>query len=64
MQQELDMIPLMMERGFKPKGWLGLILGTRLYYRFYPSAVETDDAFVQQMDAVTRGAWPETRIHN
>ena len=34
----------------------GLILGTRLYYRFYPSAVETDAAFTQQMDALTRGA--------
>ena len=30
-QQELDMIPLMMEQGFKAKGWLGLILGTRMY---------------------------------
>ena len=29
-QQELDMIPLMMSKDFKPKGWLGLILGTRL----------------------------------
>eukprot|EP01046_Picozoa_sp_COSAG06_P064814 COSAG06_NODE_15652_length_1055_cov_0.938285_1_plen_69_part_00 len=31
MQQELDMIPLMMDQGFKAKGWLGLILGTRMY---------------------------------
>ena len=30
-QQELDMIPLMMSQGFKPKGWLGLILGTRVW---------------------------------
>ena len=28
MQQELDMIPLMMQDGFRAKGWLGLILGT------------------------------------
>ena len=28
MQQELDMIPCMMQDGFRAKGWLGLILGT------------------------------------
>ena len=33
-QQELDMIPLMMSKDFKPKGWLGLILGTRLWCKF------------------------------
>jgi hypothetical protein len=26
-QQELDMIPLLMEKGFRAKGWLGMILG-------------------------------------
>jgi hypothetical protein len=31
-QQELDMIPLMMQKGYKPQGWLGLILGTRMWY--------------------------------
>ena len=30
-QQEVDMIPLMMQKDFKPKGWLGLILGTRMW---------------------------------
>jgi hypothetical protein len=28
------MIPLMMQKGFKPKGWLGLILGTRMWCEF------------------------------
>lgn len=26
-KQELDMIPLMMQEGYKPKGWLGIIMG-------------------------------------
>ena len=30
-QQELDMIPLMVQNDYSPKGWLGLILGTRLW---------------------------------
>lgn len=30
-EEECDMIPLMMQANFKAKGWLGLILGTRLW---------------------------------
>ena len=74
----------MMESGYKPTGWLGLILGvspqaircccclwypdrdhilrdclcvltqTRVYFNFHPAAVETDGAFIQQVDAVAR----------
>ena len=31
MQEAKAMVPLMMQQGFKAKGWLGLILGTRMY---------------------------------
>ena len=31
MQNECDMIPLMVQSNFKANGWLGLILGTRLW---------------------------------
>jgi hypothetical protein len=34
-QQELDMIPLMMQKDYSPKGWLGMILGTRMWYAVY-----------------------------
>ena len=36
------MIPLMMQKDYSPKGWLGLILGTRLWYSMWdihPGAV-------------------------
>ena len=33
-QQDVDMIPLMVQEGYKAKGWLGLFLGTRLWYPF------------------------------
>ena len=29
-----DFIPLMMEKNFKPDGWLGIFLGTKLYTEF------------------------------
>ena len=54
MQAEVDLIPLMMQQGFKAKGWLGLILGQSVYYAFHPKAVPTDEKFLQQMDALIR----------
>jgi hypothetical protein len=44
----------MMEQGYKATGWLGLILGAKIWYPFYPAVVETDVAFMKQMDAVCR----------
>ena len=29
-QQQTDMVPLMLEEGYSPKGWLGMLLGVRL----------------------------------
>ena len=29
-QQDVDMIPLLVEKGYRPKGWLGLIMGEPL----------------------------------
>ena len=56
------MVPLMMQRGYKPKGWLGLILGTKLYYEFFAAAVDTDDKFMKQMDALTREIGDRGRV--
>jgi hypothetical protein len=53
-QAEVDMVPLLMQRGYKPKGWLGLILGTKMYYCFFAAAVDTDEEFMQQMDSLCR----------
>ena len=33
------MIPLMMEKGYCATGWLGMLLGTRIYFNFHPAAV-------------------------
>ena len=53
-QQEVTIVPLMMEKKYRPTGWLGLILGTRLYFNLHPSATETDALFLQQLDLVER----------
>ena len=37
----VDMIPLMCEKDFRPRGWLGLMLGTRLWYPMFE--LDTDE---------------------
>ena len=34
-----NVIPLLVEDGYQPDGWLGVLQGTRLYYNFYSDAV-------------------------
>ena len=53
-QMETDMIPLMLEQGYRANGWLGLILGTRMYYEFTPAVVSTETDFLQSIDALAR----------
>ena len=37
-QLKKPIIPLMMEENYKPDGWLGMIVGAKLWYDFRPSA--------------------------
>jgi chaperonin cofactor prefoldin len=53
-QQELDMIPLMMQKDYSPKGWLGLILGTRLWYAMWDVDEDDDAAFERRLGSVIR----------
>ncbi len=50
----VDLIPLMMEANYRPRGWLGLIMGTRLYYKFFGKQLEEESAFEGQMDMLVR----------
>merc|ERR1712028_65228 len=53
-QQEKDMVPLMMEDGYRAKGWLGMLLGVRLWYGFYAATLESDAAFKGKVDELCR----------
>ena len=55
----------MMEQGYRATGWLGLLLGTRVYFNFHPAAVATDELFLKQIDAVERdlGERGKRRLH-
>jgi hypothetical protein len=53
-QQELDMIPLMMQKDYSANGWLGLILGTRMWYAMWDAEQDDDAAFNNRLDSVVR----------
>eukprot|EP01046_Picozoa_sp_COSAG06_P007140 COSAG06_NODE_344_length_17074_cov_116.626510_19_plen_166_part_00 len=53
-QQELDMVPLMMQKDYSPKGWLGMILGTRMWYALWDAETDDDTAFDRRLDSVVR----------
>ena len=53
-QQQLDMVPLMMEERYSAKGWLGMLLGVRLYYAFYGPVLEGERAFEAKVEELCR----------
>eukprot|EP01052_Picozoa_sp_SAG31_P032143 SAG31_NODE_3491_length_4203_cov_2.510478_5_plen_186_part_00 len=53
-QQEVDMIPIMMQENFRPSGWLGLLMGTRMWYSFWEAEKDDDDTFERRVDPVER----------
>ena len=48
------MIPMMMEEGYRARGWLGLLIGSHLWYAFYDSAIRSDSDYHQQVSLLTR----------
>eukprot|EP01047_Picozoa_sp_COSAG01_P054828 COSAG01_NODE_6039_length_3884_cov_2.766975_1_plen_928_part_00 len=53
-QQQTDMVPLMLEESYRPKGWLGMILGVRLWYGFFGTTLASEGAFEGKMDELCR----------
>eukprot|EP01045_Picozoa_sp_COSAG04_P003103 COSAG04_NODE_122_length_24803_cov_180.609415_5_plen_2220_part_00 len=54
LQKKKAMIPLMMQEGYEADGWLGLLLGTSLWYALYGSTLESESAFEDRMSALSR----------
>jgi hypothetical protein len=43
-----------MEEGYQPDGWLGMLMGTRLWYPLYGATLASDAAFEDRMLALAR----------
>ena len=46
--------PLMMEKGYRAKGWLGMLLGVRLYYKFCGAVLDSDGTFDGKIEELCR----------
>ena len=44
----------MMEEGYRAKGWLGMLLGVRLYYQFCGVVLESEMAFEAKVEELCR----------
>ena len=53
-QQKKDMVPLMLEEGYSPNGWLGMLLGVRLWYGFYGSVLSSAGTFEGKVEELCR----------
>ena len=57
-------VPLMMEEGYRPKGWLGMILGVRLWYGFYGAVMESEKTFSGKVDELCRELGSRGRVQS
>ena len=48
------MVPLMLEDGYRANGWLGMLLGVRLYYVFFGSVLESEASFEAKVEELCR----------
>ena len=48
------MIPLKLQERYRAKGWLGMLLGVRLYYQFCGSVLDSESAFEAKVDELCR----------
>ena len=53
-QRQKEMVPLLVEEGYRADGWLGMFIGTRLYYAFCGSVLSSDGAFEGKMEELCR----------
>jgi hypothetical protein len=53
-QQGVDCIPLMVQKEYSPQGWLGLLMGTRLWYSFAGADHDDDAAFEKRVGDVAK----------
>ena len=61
-QQQKDMVPLMLEEGYSANGWLGMMLGVRLWYGFFGTTLATEGAFEAKMEELCRELGDRGRV--
>ena len=54
LQKKKPLVPLMLVEGYEADGWLGLLLGTSMWYGFFGDTLSSSSAFDGRMDALCR----------
>jgi hypothetical protein len=54
MQREVDMVPLMLVEGYQADGWLGMLIGTRMWYGFYGASASDSAVFEEKVEELCR----------
>ena len=44
----------MMQKDYQPNGWLGMLLGVRLWYGFYDATLGSEQAFESKVEELCR----------
>ena len=63
-QKQKDMIPVMLEDGYSVDGWLGMLVGVRLWYGFYGAVLASDGAFNAKVDELCRELGGRGKTHS
>ena len=53
-EQRKPWVPLILEASYRPKGWLGIMLGSRLYYEFTEAALSSGEDWERVADSVAQ----------
>jgi hypothetical protein len=54
MQREVPVIPLMLEDGYRADGWLGILIGTRMWYGFFGAVCSEEAQFEGKVSELCR----------
>jgi hypothetical protein len=54
MQREVDTVPLMLVDGYQADGWLGMLIGTRMWYAFYGGTLTESSLFEGKVEELCR----------
>jgi hypothetical protein len=54
LQRKKPLVPLMLVQGYEADGWLGLLLGTSLWYQMYGATLTSEGVFEDRIDSLCR----------
>merc|ERR1719272_1887647 len=63
-QAKVKMIPLVLQEQYVAKGWLGMLLGTQLWYGFFGSTLTTEATFDKRITELCRALGPPEQARN